>query len=222
MTSIGFPSAATEFFAALEDDNSREHFAAQRDVFDRAVKEPMAALLAALPPRYGTFHVFRIHRDVRFSADKSPYKLQHGAVHEDRGGVRYLHLDADGLLCATGAYVFSPDQLERFRAAVDDPGSAAALRRALNAVQKYLEVGPGGSAPLTTAPRGYRRDHPRIELLRQKGLIASDRLGGSALRDGDRVLAFVLATFEAGAPLNRWLTKHVGEAEHRPEPGRGH
>lgn len=221
MTSTGFPPAATEFFAGLEDDNSRERFVAQRDVFDRAVREPMAALLAALPPRYGSFHVFRLNRDVRFSADKSPYKLQHGAVHEDGGAVHYVHLDADGLLCATGAYLFSRGQLERFRAAVDDSGSAASLQRALNSVQQTLELGPGGAEPLTTAPRGYPRDHPRIELLRRKGLIAADRLTGSGLRDGDRVLEFVVATFEAGAPLNRWLAKHVGEREREPESGRG-
>ena len=221
MTSTGFPTAATAFFAGLEDDNSRAYFTREREVFERAVQAPMADLLAALPPAYGPFHVFRIHRDVRFSADKSPYKLMHGAVHEDGGAVHYLHLDADGLLAATGAYLFSRDQLERFRAAVDDSGSAGALRRALNSVERTLDVGPGGAEPLTTAPRGFARDHPRISLLRQKGLIASNRLGGAALQDGEQVRAFVLATFEAGAPLNRWLATHVGVREREPESGRG-
>jgi uncharacterized protein (TIGR02453 family) len=221
MTQAGFPVEATEFFAALEDDNSREFYTAHKDVFTRAVQEPMAALLAALPESYGPFHVFRLHRDVRFSADKSPYKLQHGAVHEDGGTVHYLHLDADGLLAATGAYLFSPDQLERFRAAVADPGPARTLQRALNAVEGTLEIGPGGAEPLKTAPRGYPRDHPRIDLLRRKGLIASARLA-DGLDDGARVREFVVQTFAAGAPLNRWLANHVGAAQHRPESGRGH
>jgi uncharacterized protein (TIGR02453 family) len=216
----GFPAAATAFFAGLADDNSRAYVTEHRDVLDGAVRQPMAALLAAMPDHLQPWHVFRMNRDVRFSADKSPYKAQHGAVHEGpRGAIAYVHLDATGLLVATGAYVMSRDQLARYRAALDDDAVATALGDALDAVEAAgLEVGPGGAEPLRTAPRGVDRDHPHVELMRLKGLVASaritdpGRLASPGLRDE------VLAAFEGGAPLNAWLDRHVGPAEEREGP----
>ena len=70
----GFSVKATRFFEDLEDDNSREFWAANKNTFETAVKKPMAALLDSLPDRYQPFKVYRMNRDVRFSADKSPYK----------------------------------------------------------------------------------------------------------------------------------------------------
>ncbi len=215
----GFPPAATAFFAGLAHDNTRDYVHAHRDVLDAAVREPMAAMLASLPARLQPWHVFRMNRDVRFSSDKRPYKAQHGAVHEGLGGtVAYVHLDAAGLLVATGAYVMSRDQLARYREALDDEAVATALQDALDAVEASgLEVGPGGAQPLTTAPRGVDRDHPHVELMRLKGLVAAttitgaDRLASSGLRDD------VLAAFEGGAPLNAWLERHVGAAQERQE-----
>ena len=138
----GFPAAARAFFAGLADDNSRGCVTEHRDLLDAAVRRPMAALLASMPPHLQPWHTFRMDRDVRFSADKSPYKAQHGAVHESpRGAVAYLHLDAAGLLVAAGAYVMSRDQLARYREALDDDAVATALGDALDTVEAAgLEV----------------------------------------------------------------------------------
>lgn len=210
----GFAPAATAFFAGLEADNSRDYWQRHRLTFEASVRAPMAALLESLPKRYQPFHVFRMNRDVRFSPDKSPYKLTHGAVHGERGSVHYLHLDADGLLVACGAYVLSPGQLERYRRAVAEDRPGRALERLLRRIADGgLEVGAGGTAPLKTAPRGYPRDHPRIELLRQKGVIASQLLGAADLGEGEQVRQFVLDTYAAAESLHRWLGQHVGEEE---------
>jgi uncharacterized protein (TIGR02453 family) len=114
----GFGAAATQFFEDLEDHNTREFWLAHKDVFDREVREPMAALLDSLPEEYQPFKVFRMNRDVRFSADKSPYKTMHGAAHGVPGAVYYLHLDASGLMVACGSYMMPPEELERYRQAV--------------------------------------------------------------------------------------------------------
>lgn len=206
----GFPAAGGRFFAGLGQDNTRAYVDAHRDVLETAVRAPMAALLASLPQQ--PWHVFRLNRDVRFGPDKSPYKTQHGAVHTTRGGsLCYVHLDAEGLLAATGAHVMSRDQLARYRAALDDDAVAEALGDALDAVEGAgLEVGPGGAAPLATAPRGVPRDHPHVELLRLKGLIASTRLAAGPRTADPGVRDDVLAAFAAGAPLNAWLDRHVG------------
>lgn len=217
----GFRAAATRFFADLEDDNSREFWRANAEVYDREVKQPMLNLLETLPERYQPFRLFRMNRDLRFTRDKSPYKTQQGAMSEAEGADHYLHLDADGLLVAAGAYQLEPDQLERFRAAVDDGRKGKALERIVaDLEQQGVDTEHLGLPALKTAPRGYAKDHPRIHLLRQKGVIGSRTLTGTDLRDGDRVRDFVVETFDACGPLVGWLARHVGSPARRSEPPR--
>jgi uncharacterized protein (TIGR02453 family) len=208
----GFSPAATHFFEDLEDQNSREFWLANKDVFDREVREPMAALLDSLPEEYQPFKIFRMNRDVRFSADKSPYKIMHGAAHSVPGAVYYLHLDASGLMVACGNYMMPPEELERYRQAVADDGSGEELVEILAALERRrsLQVGPGGFEPLKTAPRGYPRDHPRADLLRQKGIIAVRTRPASELQNGQRLRTFVVETFEMCSDLTDWLSKYVG------------
>jgi uncharacterized protein (TIGR02453 family) len=208
----GFGPAAAQFFEDLEDQNTRDFWLAHKDVFDREVREPMAALLDSLPEEYQPFKVFRMNRDVRFSADKSPYKTMHGAAHGLPGAVYYLHLDASGLMVACGSYMMQPDELERYRRAVADDSSGEELSEILAALRRRrsLSVSPGGAEPLKTAPRGFPRDHPRAELLRQKGLIAMRTRAGSELQNGPRLRTFVVETFEMCADLIDWLKRYVG------------
>jgi uncharacterized protein (TIGR02453 family) len=212
-TSIsGFSSAATQFFEDLEDQNTREFWLGHKDVFEREIREPMAALLDSLPEEYQPFKVFRMNRDVRFSADKSPYKTAHGAAHGVPGGVYYLHLDASGLMVACGSYMMPPDELERYRQAVVDDSSGKELSEILAALRRRrsLSVGPGGAEPLKTAPRGFPRDHPRADLLRQKGVIAMRTRASSDLQNGARVRIFVVETFDMCSDLIDWLKRGVG------------
>ena len=208
----GFSLAATQFFEDLEDQNTREFWLSHKDVFEREVREPMAALLDSLPEEYQPFKVFRMNRDVRFSADKSPYKTTQGAAHGVPGGVYYLHLDASGLMVACGSYMMPPDELERYRQAVVDDSSGKELSEILAALRRRrsLRVGPGGAEPLKTAPRGFPRDHPRADLLRQKGLIAMRTRASSDLQNGARVRTFVVETFDMCSDLVDWLKRYVG------------
>ena len=210
----GFSSAATQFFEDLEDQNTREFWLAHKDVFEREIREPMAALLDSLPEEYQPFKVFRMNRDVRFSADKSPYKTTHGAAHGVPGGVYYLHLDASGLMVACGSYMMPPAELERYRQAVVDDSSGMELSEILAALRRRrsLSVGPGGAEPLKTAPRGFPRDHPRADLLRQKGVIAMRTRASSDLQNGARVRTFVVETFDMCSDLINWLKCCVGQS----------
>ena len=72
VASGGFTAKATEFFAGLESDNSKDYWTANKAVFEKEIKEPMAALVDSLPERFQPFKVFRPNRDIRFSPDKSP------------------------------------------------------------------------------------------------------------------------------------------------------
>ena len=214
MERIAFSDRAFNFYAGLMTDNSRAYWEANRATYEAAVREPMAALLDRLAPTFGDgVKLFRPHRDVRFSADKSPYKTAHGAAHRLPGVVHYLHLDASGLMVACGNYVMEPDELDRYRQAVAADFSGVELSEILAALgrRRSLRVGPGGAEPLKTAPRGFPRDHPRVDLLRQKGIIATRTRPPSELDNGGRVRRFVVETFEVCADLTDWLRRYVGE-----------
>ena len=90
----GWPNEALDFYEGLEADNSKTYWTAHRSVYDEKVLAPMNALLAELEPEFGAGKIFRPYRDVRFSADKSPYKTAIGATLELGG---YVQLSAKGL-----------------------------------------------------------------------------------------------------------------------------
>jgi uncharacterized protein (DUF2461 family) len=89
----GWKVEALEFFEGLEADNSKAYWQRNKDVYETLVRAPMEALLAELEQRWGEGRIFRPHRDVRFSRDKSPYKTNIAAVLGDG----YVQLDKDGL-----------------------------------------------------------------------------------------------------------------------------
>jgi uncharacterized protein (TIGR02453 family) len=210
----GFPKTALDFYAGLEADNSKAYWQAQKQVFEESVRVPMAALLDSLPERYGQFHVFRPYRDVRFSADKSPYKEQHGAVSQTEGGAgRYLHVSADGVLVAAGVYMMARDQLARFRAAVADEGSGVHLVDLLAELRKAKMDVHAHDEPLRTAPRGYPADHPRIELLCWKGCLASTEITSDAVIASGRLRGRIVAVWERMQPLVDWLNEYVGPTD---------
>ena len=123
----GWPAQAVEFYDGLEEDNSREYWHAHKAVYSEAVLRPMEELLEELSARFGPGRIFRPHRDVRFSADKSPYKTAIGATLSGGG---YIQFSAAGLAAGRGMYMMAPDQLERYRRAVDtDPAGSEVVRR---------------------------------------------------------------------------------------------
>jgi uncharacterized protein (TIGR02453 family) len=207
MTFQGWPEEALDFFDGLEADNTKTYWQAHKHIYETCVLGPMAELLDEIAPRFGETKIFRPYRDVRFSKDKSPYKTAIGAVVGDG----YIQLSAGGLAVASGMHVMAPDQLDRYRTAVAADRTGTALETAIAAVRAHA-IDVRGHEMLKSAPRGYPPDHPRIELLRCKGLVAWRQWEvepwlGSAAAKG-RVTDFFAAT----QPLNDWLAEHVGDA----------
>jgi uncharacterized protein (TIGR02453 family) len=202
----GWPVEGVEFYEGLLADNSRGYWQEHKQVYEECVRAPMEALLTDLGPEFGEGKIFRPYRDVRFSRDKSPYKTAI-AARLDGGG--YLHLSADSFGCGSGLYRPEPEQLDRYRRAVADARSGAALVKVVDQA-RAAKLDVRGHEELKTAPRGYAKDHPRIDLLRQKGLIAwREWPVGSwleTLAPKRRVVDFL----HAAAPLRAWLAKHVG------------
>jgi uncharacterized protein (TIGR02453 family) len=210
----GFGPEVFEWFEGLERDNSKAYFTATRDVYEEDVRGGLEAMLEELREAFGgEVKVFRQQRDLRFSPDKRPYKEQtYGLV-----GRFYAQLSSRGLYAGTGYHVMARDQLERFRAAVDSEAAGEELRTVVGAAERAgLDV---EGAELRTAPRGYPKDHPRIELLRRKAIVAGRRLPAGRGIGRDEALEHVSGTWRAAAPINAWLDANVGPSE-LPAEGR--
>jgi uncharacterized protein (TIGR02453 family) len=211
----GWRAEALEFFEGLEADNSKTYWQANKDVYEQVVRAPMEELLAELEPDWGEGRIFRPYRDIRFSSDKSPYKTQLGAT----AGNHYIQLTKEGLGAGCGMWEMAADQLERYRDAVVDDKTGKRLDAIVGkAREQGLQV--TGHDVLKTAPRGYPKEHPRIELLRYKGLITwRDWPAGAWLgtkRAKDRLVEF----FRQSRPIDDWLRTNVGPSTMR-ERGAG-
>jgi uncharacterized protein (TIGR02453 family) len=201
----GWRAESLEFFEGLEADNSKSYWQRNKAVYETLVRAPMEELLAELAPEWGEGRIFRPYRDIRFSSDKSPYKTNIAAMIGDG----YVQLTAEGLGAGSGMWEMAADQLERYRQAVDEDRSGGKLTRLVaKARADGLEV--TGHEILKTAPKGYPKDHPRIELLRCKGLITWREWPAGAWlgtrRAKDRVAEFL----RLSKPLNDWLRTNVG------------
>ncbi len=217
----GIPADAFAFYAELEQDNSRGWWTANRDRYAASVRAPLEALVAVVDERYRPLRMFRPHRDVRFSSDKTPYKTHAGAMGEDEGGIMfYVQVSASGMMAASGMYAMAADQRARYVAAVDDDATGSELVDRVAALER-AGLGVFSVAELKTAPRGIRRDHPRVRLLRRKGLALGRSWSTAAWMHTGSVVRRVEQVWAAVEPVNEWLRTHVGPSELPPEDAWG-
>jgi uncharacterized protein (TIGR02453 family) len=201
----GWPAEALEFFDGLEEENTKAYWQRNKATYDNDVRAPMEELLAELEPRWGAWRIFRPYRDVRFSKDKSPYKTNIAATIGDG----YISLSSSGLGAGAGTWEMSPDQLQRYRDAVDADRTGKKLE------QIAAEIREGGAeleghGKLKSAPQGYPKEHPRIELLRYKGVASWQEWPVAAWLGTARARERVERFFEVSKPLTAWLRKNVG------------
>ena len=201
----GWPIEAVEFYEGLEADNSKVYWQEHKAVYERQVKAPMEELLAELADEFGEGRLFRPYRDVRFSADKTPYKTTCAATL----GSGYVAFSADGLSVGSGLYMPEPAALTRFRAAVDADDTGAELAAIVADLHRagYQTM---AHEVLKTAPRGFPKDHSRIELLRHKGIAMMKSWPVGAWLGTRKAKDRVVTALRAAAPLNEWLNRHVG------------
>ena len=121
------------------------------------------------------------------------------------------------MLAGAGYYAMAKDQLERFRAAVDDDATGTEVARSSPALAA-AGYSIGAIDELKTAPRGFPKDHPRIELLRRKGLMASRAVPGAGVDAHDaRRSPRSARRGPARQPLCAWLDAHVGPSTLPPD-----
>jgi uncharacterized protein (TIGR02453 family) len=179
--------------------------------------KPMEAFGAMVRDEFGPMRIFRPHRDVRFSKDKTPYKTNAGAYTEgERGTGFYVQLGASGMFAGAGYYQMGADQLLRYRAAFDDANAVAAFEEALASVRaKRLE--PSAFETLKTAPRGVAKDHPHIEWLRRKGMHLGREWKTGAWMAKPSAADRVIETWRDARPMTDWLDEYVRPSTATPD-----
>lgn len=152
--------------------------------------------------------VMRIYRDTRFSKDKSPYKTNMSATIAPGGKNSpslgyYLHLQPNNeTFVAGGLYIPTPDQLAKFRGVIDQ--NAAPFKRIITDKDFTRNFGALEGDKVKTAPQGYGRDHPEIELLRFKQVVVVRRFSDEMVLS-PKFGAQVIKTFSAMRPFLNYL-----------------
>lgn len=193
-------------------DENRDRYKKLRDEFVELVGELIFAIggfdrsMAVLEPKRC---LFRINRDIRFSKNKSPYKTQFSAAFA-KGGKKtgnpmyYFHINADGeLFTAAGIYCPTSDQLWDVR---------SSIARNPEKIYDVIEEPKFKKAfdiydieKLKTAPQGFTRDHPEIELLRLKHYVVKEAIKVNQLK-GD-LAGHVVESFKKMSPLVDYLNE---------------
>jgi uncharacterized protein (TIGR02453 family) len=215
----------------LKRTNTREWFQAHRDDYEREVREPLVALVEEIDVRLAELapeivgdpkrSLFRIHRDVRFSSDKSPYKTNaacwfyHGDAGRGVGSTTphggagfYFHMEPGESMIGGGIWMPPRPTLTRIREHLDE--EHASLRRILRDAAFKKRFGAlDESAMLTRMPRGYAEDHPAADLLRHQSFTVGRSLSDAELFSPK--LADVLARDYARlVPFVRWFNGALG------------
>ena len=128
----GFPRDAFTFFAGLARNNNRDWFQAHRELYERACREPMKQLIAALGSDPARTKITRINRDMRFARGQAPYRTHIAAGVGDR----YLSLSAEGLHIGAGTSKPEGPTLERFRNAIAADASGRALQKVVTSLRR--------------------------------------------------------------------------------------
>ena len=220
MTFPGFPDEGLVFYEGLEADNSKTYWTQHKAAYEEHVRAPLAALLDEVAPEFGTAKIFRPYRDVRFSADKTPYKTHQGAVVRGEDGVLgawYVQISAEGLRVAGGVWRLESDQIARYRRAVADDLQGPRL---LAEVRRLTAAGYGiGGDRMTRAPTGFDVDDPeRADLLLHRSLHAYPGWEPTDWLHRREALDHVRTAWREFRPLNRWLADNVGVTS---KPDRG-
>jgi uncharacterized protein (TIGR02453 family) len=220
-----FTPALFEFLAELGLNNERGWFQSNKGRYEADVREPLlnfvddfgerlakiSAHYVADPRRAGG-SMFRIHRDVRFSRDKAPYKtnagahFRHKAGREVHGPGFYLHLEPGNVFVGAGLWHPDSETLAKIRGAI--VGGPERWRRIIDDADFRAQFRVEGES-LKRAPKGYDADHPLIEDLKRKDFIAATTFSEDDACAPDFIDVFADACKRAG-PFTEFLTTAVG------------
>jgi len=214
----GFPPETLRFLRQLKRNNNREWFLAHKDIYELKVKTPMTELVLELgeamqevapelivdPKRA----IFRIYRDIRFSADKRPYKTHVAArfvtrgISKNTGASLYFHIEPAEVVIAGGIYMPDPATLSSLRRHI--AANWEDLRAITNQRSFRKMLGDLQGERLVRPPSGFPADHPAIDLLRLKQFYVA-QTEPAGIVEGPKLFSRLLTLFSAMIPLVRFL-----------------
>jgi uncharacterized protein (TIGR02453 family) len=208
----GFSTEALTFLRNLKRNNRREWFQPRKEIFEAKLKIPMIQLVEAINSELLDFApehiadpkkaVYRIYRDTRFSADKTPYKTHIAAIFPDRSLGKhssagfYFHLTEKSVGVAAGSYMPGPDELRAFRTWLAE--NHKKFRDAARKPEKLLGKLQGSA--VTRMPKGFDASHPAEDLIRMKQWLYWVELDAK-LATTPRLLSELVKRFRAAAPV---------------------
>ena len=217
------------FLRDLADNNDRTWFDANKERYEADVREPaldfiqdFADRLMKISPHFSADprkqggSLFRIHRDTRFSKDKTPYKTHTGMQFRHvatQGDVHapgfYLHIEPGACWAGVGLWQPSTDRARMIRQAIhDDPG---AWRRATTGARFTARWELMDGDPLVRVPKEFDPDHPYADDLRRRSFVAATKLTQKAMTSDDFVDEYATLC-QTAAPFMRFLCDAVGVA----------
>ena len=222
-----FTKKTLAFLRALKRNNDREWFRARKDEYEQHVRGPMVALLAQLARDFSAFApdlisdprvcMFRIYRDTRFSSDKRPLKTNVAAHFPSRkfpkgeGAGLYVEVAPQWVWMGGGIYMPSSAELNAIRAAIAEDHRK--FHRVVTAPAFRRAVGELGGEQLTRVPRGYLKDHPAADYLRQKQFLGG-REYPAEFATNPRFYSELLTVFRGVAPLVSFLNAAIVNKSH--------
>jgi uncharacterized protein (TIGR02453 family) len=214
----GFPKETLRFLRALKRNNNRDWFVAHKDVYEESVRGPIIELATAVGGAILNFapemvvdprrNIYRIHRDIRFSQDKSPYKTHVAALFWPRGleknacAALYFHLEPAEVLIAGGIYMPGTAELHAIRNHI--AANWEQMRKVISAPQFRKLFGGLEGERLSKPPRGFPADHPAIDLLRYKQFLVSVACPPT-VAESPALFPRIVTAFAAMMPLIRFL-----------------
>ncbi len=218
----GFPRKCNKFLKDLSRNNDKVWFEQNRDDYENLVLHPSREFVGAMgeklrqispainaDPRVNK-SLFKIHRDTRFSQDKTPFKTHVGILFWEGHLKRmecscyYFHLEPPQLMLGVGIYMFPKPHLEAYRKSVVDARHGPALARAVKQVTSHEGFTLGGKRYKKVA-RGFDPAHKHADLLLHNGLTVG--VTGKIPDElySDRIIEYCFERYRKMAPIHNWL-----------------
>jgi len=228
---MSFTTRSLHFLRDLAHNNKKPWFEGHRDDYEAHIRAPMRALIEEMDVRFARFaaeltgdpkrSMFRIHRDIRFSQDKSPYKthaacwFRHrdashkvgGEAEEGSAGL-YFHLQPGKSFVGAGIWMPPRPALNKIRDAIaEDPRGFARVVDDPRARRRF--GGLDDESMLKRMPRGFAEDHPAARWLRYQSFTIGRELSDKQVL-GPKLAALLAADFGLMMPVVRWLNRALG------------
>jgi len=220
-----FPFNTIEFLSRLKKNNNREWFEKNKDEFIEKVFTPAQEFVVVLGELMRSFapdivaipktdkSIFRLHRDVRFSKDKSPYKTNLGLYfwEGDRKKMDcagfYFHIEPGYMFLGSGQYQFSNELLKKFRNVVYDYEKGKELDSIIKkSVKKGFKV---GGKTYKKVPRGFDPEYPFSEYLLYSGIYLYEEINDVNIFKKEDIVKYALKKYKSMLPIHRWLVDNI-------------